>query len=180
MVYNSVFSNGARRLVHHLGHTGFTGRGIRVFGPHVSIHCSRRRIISRSTGTVHSAPISSTQGVLLVASSISVINVSRTRFFSSNVVRIYHRLTSDNIQIVITKLSVSCANGPFNPVPTLVTATRCIAGIRTVYIHYNGLTRRSRHLARSRGLIVLNRASSCRTVYHRYFGRLIQGQGRAR
>lgn len=183
MVYNSVFSNGARRLVHHLGETGFTHRQIRVFGPTVSAHCSRRRIMSRSDGSVTSAPVSSSTDVLLFSSSGSMINVSRTRFFSRNLISMYGGLTSGKVEIVITKLSVSFEEIPFKPVPTLLTVTSRMAGIRTVYIGYKGLTCTARQVAGDRGQILLKRGTSCRPLYQAYcvrtLGRRARGGWRA-
>lgn len=168
MVYNSVFSKGARRLVHHVGQTGFTHRHMRVFGPTVSAHCSRNSIISRSDGSVSSAPVSSSTDVLLFASRVSMMNVSRTRFFSDKLVSMYGRLTGGKIHIVVTKLSVSFGKIPFNPVPTLYTVTSRISGMRTVYIGYKRLTSFSRHAIGGSGRILLKRATRCRPLYQRY------------
>lgn len=168
IIYKSVFSKGARRLVQEVGHTDFTERGIRVFGPTVSAHCSRSGMIDRSRGSVQSAPVRSSKSVLLLTSSVSIINVSRTRFLSGKLIRIYGRLTGHNMHIVITKLSVSFGNIPFNPVPTLYTVTSRIAGIRTVYIGYNTLTCIDRQLITGSGHILLNRRSRCRPLYESY------------
>lgn len=168
VVYNSVFSKGARRLVHEVGETGFTHRHIRVFGPTVSAHCSRRSIISRSDRSVTSAPVSSSTDVLLFASRVSMINVSRTRFFSDKLVSVYGRLTGGNMHIVVTKLSVSFGKGPFKPVPRLYTVTSRMSGIRTVYIGYKRLTSFSRHAIGGSGRILLKRATRCRPLYERY------------
>ncbi len=170
ILYNSVFSKGARRLVEEVGETRFTGRGVTVCGPYVSMECSGSRIISRSTRDVPSVPVSSPTGVLRLSRNIRIMNISRTGFFSRDLVSIILALTGGNIEIVVTNLSRSFLNGPFNPVPTLVTITRSIRGMRTVYIGYNDPTGRSRHLSGDDSLIILKRASVCRPLYHRYCG----------
>lgn len=130
--------------------------------------------MSRSDRSVTSAPVSSSTDVLLFASRVSMINVSRTRFFSDNLVSMYGRLTGGNVHIVMTKLSVSFHNVPFNPVPKLYTVTSRISGMRTVYIGYNRLTSFSRHAIGGSGRMLLKRARRCRPLYQRYCRRTVR------
>lgn len=145
-----------------------------MFGPRVSGQCDSRTIISRGKASIVTEPVSRSASVFgCVATSVSLVTVSRIRFFSSRVMGIVRRLTSDKRHIVTTKLSRSFHKRPFNRVPTVVSVTRLIAGLRTIYTIYNSPTDHARHLVGkgptscSSPIVLINTSRTCRPHYHR-------------
>ncbi|MCI4670895.1 MAG: thymidine kinase [Bacteroidia bacterium] len=169
VVCGSMFSGKTEELIRRMRRAQIANQSVEIFKPAVDTRYSEDQIVSHNQNSIPSTPVSSSQQILLLASTVDVVGIDEAQFFDMGIVEVVEELANNGVRVIVAGLDMDFSGQPFGPMPALLARAEFVTKVHAICQVCGALANYSYRLSDSQSQLLLGEKEAyeprCRNCY---------------
>ncbi|MBX2845914.1 MAG: thymidine kinase [Saprospiraceae bacterium] len=143
VICGSMFSGKTEELIRRLKRAQYAGMKVEIFKPEVDTRYDEEKIVSHDNNEIHSTPITSSQNIPILATSLEVIGIDEAQFFDNGIIEVAQNLALKGARVIVAGLDMDYLGRPFGPMPQLLAVAEYVTKLHAICMHCGSLANHS-------------------------------------
>ena len=169
VICGSMFSGKTEELIRRLRRAEMAGQKVEIFKPKIDTRYDDVEVVSHNHNKIMSAPVESSNEILLLGSTCDVIGIDEAQFFDEGIVEIANQLANNGVRVVIAGLDMDFLGRPFGPMPFLMATAEYVTKVHAICKKTGNLANYSMRISKNQDLVQLGETDSYEAVSRRVF-----------
>ena len=155
VVCGSMFSGKTEELIRRLRRAKIANQQVGIFKPAIDTRYDEESIVSHNKTSISSTPVSSSQQILLLASSVEVVGIDEAQFFDEGIVDVALTLANRGQRVIVAGLDMDFSGKPFGPMPALLSIADFVTKVHAICQRCGNLAQFSYRISKSQNQVLL-------------------------
>ena len=169
VICGSMFSGKTEELIRRLRRAEMAGQKVEIFKPKIDTRYDDVEVVSHNHNKIMSAPVESSNEILLLGSTCDVIGIDEAQFFDEGIVEVANQLANNGVRVVIAGLDMDFLGRPFGPMPFLMATAEYVTKVHAICKKTGNLANYSMRISKNQDLVQLGETDSYEAVSRRVF-----------